>query len=158
MKSGERLTLDREKVDVLLDEFSEYLSYEDLFEIKRQINLLNSQGKLLPARIAFMESRKQTMKKKFLENEGNVTKYLFEDPTPAILISCMQLSSAFITEFLNILVLSGQRTISKAIANFVAIKVISEIDNIYLNAIQDKTLDQIKSGDNGEPWQPVIVY
>lgn len=35
MKSGERLTLDREKVDVLLDEFSEYLSYEDLFEIKR---------------------------------------------------------------------------------------------------------------------------
>jgi len=81
------------------------------------------------------------MKKKFLQNEGNVTKYLFEDPTPAILISCMQLSSAFITEFLNMLVLSGQRTISKAIANFVAIKVISEIDNIYLNAIQDKTLD-----------------
>jgi hypothetical protein len=72
-----------------------------------------------------------------------VTKYIFEDPTPAILISLMQLTSAFITELLNIVVLSGQRTISRAIANFVAIKVISEIDNIYLNAIQDNTLEQI---------------
>jgi hypothetical protein len=72
-----------------------------------------------------------------------VTKYIFEDPTPAILISLMQLTSAFITELLNIIVLSGQRTISRAIANFVAIKVISEIDNIYLNAIQDNTLEQI---------------
>jgi len=83
------------------------------------------------------------MKKKHLENEGNVLKYIFEDPTPAILISLMQLTSAFITELLNIIVLSGQRTISRAIANFVAIKVISEIDNIYLNAIQDHTLEQI---------------
>lgn len=72
-----------------------------------------------------------------------MTKYIFEDPTPAILISLMQLTSAFITELLNIVVLSGQRTISRAIANFVAIKVISEIDNIYLNAIQDNTLEQI---------------
>ncbi len=70
-----------------------------------------------------------------------MTKYIFEDPTPAILISLMQLTSAFITELLNIIVLSGQRTISRAIANFVAIKVISEIDNIYLNAIQDNTLE-----------------
>ena len=72
-----------------------------------------------------------------------MTKYIFEDPTPAILISLMQLTSAFITELLNIVVLSGPRTISRAIANFVAIKVISEIDNIYLNAIQDNTLEQI---------------
>ena len=90
-----------------------------------------------------MESRKNILKKKQLQNDGNVTKYIFEDPTPAILISLMQLTSAFITEVLNIIVLSGQRTISRAIANFVAIKVISEIDNIYLNAIQDNTLNQI---------------
>lgn len=90
-----------------------------------------------------MESRKNILKKKQLQNDGNVTKYIFEDPTPAILISLMQLTSAFITELLNIIVLSGQRTISRAIANFVAIKVISEIDNIYLNAIQDNTLNQI---------------
>jgi len=41
-KSGQKLRLDREKVDVLLDEFAEYLSYEDLFEIKKQVNLLNA--------------------------------------------------------------------------------------------------------------------
>jgi len=90
-----------------------------------------------------MESRKNILKKKHLQNDGNVTKFIFEDPSPAILISLMQLTSAFITELLNIVVLSGQRTISRAIANFVAIKVISEIDNIYLNAIQDNTLNQI---------------
>ena len=90
-----------------------------------------------------MESRKNILKKKQLQNDGNVTKYIFEDPTPAILISLMQLTSAFITELLNIIVLSGQRTISRVFANFVAIKVISEIDNIYLNAIQDNTLNQI---------------
>lgn len=72
-----------------------------------------------------------------------MTKYIFEDPTPAILISLMQLTSAFITELMNIIVLSGMRTITRSIANFVAIKVISEIDNIYLNAIQDNTLEQI---------------
>ena len=65
-KSGQKLRLDREKVDVLLDEFAEYLSYEDLFEIKKQVNLLNAQGKLLPARIAFMESRKNILKKKHM--------------------------------------------------------------------------------------------
>jgi hypothetical protein len=64
--SGQKLKLDREKVDVLLDEFAEYLSYEDLFEIKKQVNLLNAQGRLLPARIAFMESRKNILKKKHL--------------------------------------------------------------------------------------------
>ena len=90
-----------------------------------------------------MESRKNILKKKQLQNDGNVTKYIFEDPTPAILISLMQLTSAFITELLNIIVISGQRTISRVFANFVAIKVISEIDNIYLNAIQDNTLNQI---------------
>ena len=51
---------------MLLEEFSEYLSYEDLFEIKKQVNLLNAQGRLLPARIAFMESRKNILKKKHL--------------------------------------------------------------------------------------------
>ena len=44
-----------------------------------------------------MESRKNILKKKQLQNDGNVTKYIFEDPTPAILISLMQLTSAFIT-------------------------------------------------------------
>lgn len=41
-KSGQKLRLDREKVDVLLDELAEHLSYEDLFEIKKQVNLLNA--------------------------------------------------------------------------------------------------------------------
>jgi hypothetical protein len=41
-KSGQKLSLDRQKVDMLLDEISEYLSYEDIYEIKKQINVLNN--------------------------------------------------------------------------------------------------------------------
>lgn len=134
---------------------SEYLSYEDLFEIKKQINALSKLGKLLPARIAFMESRKESLKKKHVLPDGNVTRYIFEDPTPAILICLMQLCSALLTEMLNIIVLSGQRTISRAIANFVAVKIIADIDNIYLSAIQDGTLTAIAAES---PWQPVVVY
>lgn len=42
--------LDRKKIDVLVNELSEYLNFEDIFEIKKQINQLNKQGKLLPQR------------------------------------------------------------------------------------------------------------
>lgn len=70
----------------------------------------------------------------------------------------MQLTSALLVELLNLIVLSGQSTISRAIANFVAIKVISEIDNIYLSAIQDPILSKIQEGEDGNPWQPVVVY
>ena len=40
--------LDRKKIDLLVNQLSEYLNYEDIFEIKKQINILNQQGKLLP--------------------------------------------------------------------------------------------------------------
>lgn len=33
--------LDRKKIDVLVNQLSEYLNYEDIFEIKKQINILN---------------------------------------------------------------------------------------------------------------------
>jgi hypothetical protein len=38
---------------------------------------------------------------------GNVTQYVFEDPLPAILISLMQLTSAFFTECINIHMVCG---------------------------------------------------
>lgn len=49
--------LDRTKIDELIEEMSQNLSFEDIFEIKKQINLLSKNGKLLPQRIKFMENR-----------------------------------------------------------------------------------------------------
>lgn len=40
-KKADRRSLDRTKIDVLLAELSEYLNFEDVFEIKKQINILN---------------------------------------------------------------------------------------------------------------------
>jgi hypothetical protein len=34
-------SLDRKKIDVLVNELSEHLNYEDIYEIKKQINILN---------------------------------------------------------------------------------------------------------------------
>jgi len=45
------MKLDRKKIDALIDELSQNLSFEDIFEIKKQINFLNKNGKLLPQRI-----------------------------------------------------------------------------------------------------------
>jgi len=51
-------------VDVLLSELSEYLNFEDIFEIKKQVNALNKQGKLLPLRTKFMEEKIKAIKQK----------------------------------------------------------------------------------------------
>jgi hypothetical protein len=41
------------------------------------------------------------------------------------------------------------------IANFIVIKVISDVDNIYLNGTNDTTLMKVTSGDD---WRPKVVY
>lgn len=138
--------LDRQKIDELIEEMSQNLSYEDIFEIKKQINLLSKNGKLLPQRIKFMENRTKLLQTKQKAKVGNVTQYVFEDPTPAILISLMQLTSALFTEIINMHMVSGQRTIMNTFKFYVAFKVIALIDNIYLGAIQDSTMQKMQAG------------
>lgn len=115
---------------------------------------MNKQGKLLPERIKFMENKIKSLKDKQKKNVGNVTKYVFDAPNIAILISLMQLISAFIAEFLCIVTVSGQRIIWKCFNLYVSLKIIATIDNIYLNAIQDETMDKMRKG----AWQPLVIY
>jgi hypothetical protein len=64
----------------------------------------------LPERQKFLENRIKIKKEAaefFKKNRGNVTKYVFENPTSAILISLMQLISAFVAECLCMLTISG---------------------------------------------------
>lgn len=90
-----------------------------------------------------MENKVNLLKKKQQARVGNITKYVFDDPTPALLISLMQLTAAFTCECINILILSGQRTVSKCFSLYVALKVVSLVDNMYLGAIQDPTMEKM---------------
>jgi hypothetical protein len=66
----------------------------------------------------------------------------------------MQLISSLCVESINLLMITGQRSMLSVIANFVKVKVISDIDNIYSASIKDHTIAAIKSSE----WKPKIVY
>jgi hypothetical protein len=42
--------------------------------------------------------------------------------------------------------------------NFVSIKVIAEIDNIFIDGISDVTLIKMTEPDDGEEWTPKRIY
>ena len=65
--------LDRTKVNDLMTELEATLSFEDIFEIKKQINHLSKSGKLLSQRIKFMEARNKQLAAKQKAKVGNVT-------------------------------------------------------------------------------------
>lgn len=101
-----------------------------------------------------MEAKIKSIKDKQKKNVGNVTKFVFDNPNFAILISLMQLISAFIAELLCLVTVGGQRIIWKCFNLYVSLRIIATIDNIYLNAIQDETMDKMTKG----AWQPLVIY
>ena len=70
----------------------------------------------------------------------------------------MQLTSAFLVEILNLILLTGQRETIKSITGFLTLKAISEIDNMYLAANHNNTLNQVKLAKGDPSWTPIIVY
>jgi len=57
------------------------------------------------------------------------------------------------------LMLNGQRMIFEVIVNFIAIKVISEIDAIFIEGQTDYILEKITEPEPGEDnWAPKRVY
>lgn len=59
-------------------ELQQHLDYQDIYEIKKQLNMMNKQGKLLPARIKFINTRLKNIKEQ-KKMVGNVTEYVFEN-------------------------------------------------------------------------------
>jgi hypothetical protein len=83
-----------------------------------------------------------------------MTLYVFDQPGPALMIGLMQLFSALAVEFLNLVILTGQNNVFRAISNFVSVKVISKIDDIYLGAVNDSTVNRIIAGGG----KPLVIY
>ena len=91
---------------------------------------------------------------KFDVEQSDLLKFVFDETTIPVIIACMQLFSSLIVEIVNLLMIAGQRSMINVVANFVRVKVISNIDNIYSASIKDHTIAAIKSTN----WQPKIVY
>ena len=56
------------------------------------------------------------------------------------------------------MMINGQRIIFDVIVNFIAIKVIAEIDNIFIEGISDGTIRKMINPDDGEEWTPKRIY
>ena len=60
------------------------------------------------------------------------SEFVFDNILPPLLIAFMQFSSALLTEVMNLFLLTGQTDILAVISGYIAVMVISEIDNTYL--------------------------
>jgi hypothetical protein len=87
-----------------------------------------------------------------------LTEYVIEERLPALLIASMQFTIAISTEIVSLLMINGQREIFDVIVNFIAIKVIAEIDNIFFAGITDMTLLKLTESHEGEDWTPKRIY
>ena len=88
-----------------------------------------------------------------------LTEFVIEERVPAFLIALMQFLIALSTEIISMLTLNGQREIFDVIANFIAIKAISEIDNIFISGQTDYILQKItEPGENEDNWTPKRIY
>ena len=87
-----------------------------------------------------------------------LTEFVIEERLPAFLIALMQFLIAISTEIISMLMLNGQREIFDVIVNFIAIKVIAEIDNIFIDGISDVTLIRMTEPADDEEWTPKRIY
>ena len=108
---------------------------------------------LTPKEIMFMQMIDENNKEAHL-----LTEFVIEERLPALLIAVMQFIVAIGTEMISMLMLNGQREIFDVIVNFIAIKVIAEIDNIFIAGISDVTLLKLTEGVEGEDWTPKRIY
>jgi hypothetical protein len=56
-----RMYLDEQKIQNLLKELGEFLNFEDLMQIKKQLNLMSYEGRILPDRLKHMEDYHQVL-------------------------------------------------------------------------------------------------
>ena len=59
-----RMYLEEEKIQVLLIELGQFLNFEDLMEIKKQLNLMSREGRILPDRLKHREEHHQVLTQK----------------------------------------------------------------------------------------------
>jgi hypothetical protein len=87
-----------------------------------------------------------------------LTEYVVEEPLIAGSIALMQFIIAVATEVTSLMMINGQKLIFDVIVNFIAIKVIAEIDNIFIQGISDEKFLKITQTSEGQEWTPKRIY
>lgn len=103
---------------------------------------------------ASYESHEAEMIDDEMKNRSLMPYYQFDNLTPALCISMMQMVIAIFTEVMNMLILTGQRSIIDVVTNYICLKIIADIDNIYASGLLDTILRKVSKED---PWQPKVV-
>ena len=83
--------------------------------------------------------------------------FVLDSSLAGLLVASMQYVIALATEIVNLIVISGQKSVIDCIMNFVALKVISEVDDIYLGSIRDPIIKEMTADNDGD-WTPKLVY
>jgi hypothetical protein len=65
------------------------------------------------------------------------------------------MTSAFASEVMNMVLITGERSIIDTIADFLLMYTISEIDNLFMSEINEPTLNGIIEEDE---WEPIVIY
>ena len=90
--------------------------------------------------------------------EKSLGLYVYENMFAGLFIAVLQFVSALLTECLNLILITGQKATIDTVMNFVAFKVISEIDDIYASAMRDPVLLSLTEDDDAGSWMPKVVY
>ena len=99
------------------------------------------------------------LKKGGNKNAHLLSEFVIEERPTAFLIAFMQFFIAWSAEYISMMMLNGQRLVFDVIVNFIAIKVISEIDNIFIEGQTDFILKKITEPEKEEEyWGPKRVY
>jgi hypothetical protein len=146
--------VNQKKIDLYIAEFRSKLDNEDIAQIKKEIPAMAINAKRSYTELLFNIKRKADHKDSKGHLDSDMTLYVFDNPGPALMIGLMQLTSALLVEFLNLVILTGQRNVFRSIGNFVSVRVISNIDDIYRGAVNDSTINRIIAG--GE--KPLVIY
>lgn len=121
-------------------------------EIKKQINSLSKEGRVLPHRIKRILSKNEQLTANLKEKEEvpyeELSYFVVENHNIATLLCFMQFLSAIMAEVLNMVLLTGERDIVDTIADFLLMYTISEIDNVFLTDRHEPTLKNITKEEN----------
>lgn len=79
LDTGEkRLYLDDNKINILLKRLGMFLNFDDLMEIKRQLNSLSKEGRTILERVHHMNERKKVLKLKHLKKQSLLNWWVVE--------------------------------------------------------------------------------
>jgi hypothetical protein len=146
--------VNQKKIDLFIAEFRSKLDIEDIAQIKKEIPAMAINAKRSYTELLFNIKRRADHRDSKGQLDSDMTLYVFDQPGPALMIGLMQLTAALTVEILNLVILTGQPNVFRAISNFVSIKVISNIDDIYRGAVNDTTINRIIAGGG----KPLVIY